>query len=60
MHSSLTRGFLPMAMVIGATLLAGGCATKDELRATQAAADAARMQAEQAKATADMALPAAQ
>jgi hypothetical protein len=57
MHLVLSRGFLPL--VIGATLLAGGCATKDDVRAAQAA-DAARMQALDARSAADMAFAAAQ
>jgi hypothetical protein len=58
MHLVLSRGFVPL--VIGATLLAGGCATKDDVRAAQATADAARMQALDARSAADMAFAAAQ
>ena len=47
MHRLLVRGFFPF--VIGASLLAG-CATKDEFRTTQSTADAARMQADEARA----------
>src|SRR6185437_4636924 len=58
MHLVLSRGFLPL--VIGATMLAGGCATKDDVRAAQASADAARMQAVDARAAADHAFAEAQ
>jgi hypothetical protein len=56
MHGVLRMGILPM--ILGAGLLAG-CATNEDLHATQAVADSARTQAEQAKATADQALAAA-
>ena len=53
MQTFLVRGFLPM--VIGAALLAG-CATKDDFKITQTTADAARMQAEEARVAADRAV----
>ena len=57
MHGILRMGVVPM--ILGAALLAG-CATRDDLRNTQAVADMARAQAEQARATADQAIAAAQ
>src|SRR6185295_5161781 len=49
-----------LPIVLGATLLAGGCATKESAMMAQAAADAARMQADLARDTAERALSQAQ
>ena len=55
MHGFVKRGFLPLVM--GAVLL-GGCATREAVQQAQAAADAARMQADQATAAANEAVSA--
>jgi murein lipoprotein len=53
MHSFLSKGL--MAIALGGSLMAGGCATTGEVQRAQAAADAAGMRADQAFAAAQSA-----
>src|SRR5215467_7843199 len=53
MRSVVSKGLVALAM--GASLLAGGCATTEEQARAQAAADAAAMRADRALAAADAA-----
>jgi methyl-accepting chemotaxis protein len=58
MHSILSKSLFPLA--IGATLLLGGCVTKDDLAKVQASADRAQSTADRAQSSADQANSAAQ